>query len=120
MKKRDFLTVSDLGAEELRVLLDRAAELKRDQEGHAHPLRGRSVGMLFDKSSTRTRVSFEVGIYQLGGNSIYMVEEDIKLGVREPIKDIAKVHSRYFDGIVARTFSHKDCVSLGKYSTTHF
>ncbi len=105
--KRDFLAVSDLSRDEIDHLLQRAAALKSGKDARACPLIGRSIGLLFEKSSTRTRVSFEVGIYQLGAQSIYLTPKDIQIGRGETIHDTAKVLSRYLDAIVMRTFSHE-------------
>jgi ornithine carbamoyltransferase len=104
--KRDFLTVSDISAEEIDRLLKRAIALKAGQDSNACPLIGKSVGLIFEKASTRTRVSFEVGIYQLGAQSIYLTPKDIQIGRGETIHDTAKVLSRYLDAIVMRTYSH--------------
>ncbi len=104
--KRDFLTVSDLSAEEIDRLLKRAIALKAGLDSNACPLIGKSVGLIFEKASTRTRVSFEVGIYQLGAQSIYLTPKDIQIGRGETIHDTAKVLSRYLDAVVMRTYSH--------------
>jgi len=104
--KRDFLRVSDLSAEEIDRLLKRAIALKAGQDSNACPLIGKSVGLIFEKASTRTRVSFEVGIYQLGAQSIYLTPKDIQIGRGETIHDTAKVLSRYLDAVVMRTYSH--------------
>ena len=104
--KRDFLTVLDLSSEEIHRLLKRAIELKSGVDASACPLIGRSIGLLFEKSSTRTRVSLEVGIYQLGAQSIYMNAKEIQIGRGETIHDTAKVLSRYLDAIIIRTYSH--------------
>lgn len=115
--KKDLLSVKDLTQEDVAYMFEMAQSFKAGVGGFEKPLAGKSVGLIFQKPSNRTRVSFEVGIYQLGGNAIYLGVDDIKLGTRESIKDIAKVQSRYLDGVVARTFSHKDVLSLAKYST---
>lgn len=115
--KKDLLSIKDLTQEDVDFIYDLAQNLKAGVGGFEKPLTSKSIGLIFQKPSNRTRVSFEVGIFQLGGNSIYLGFDDIKLGTRESIKDIARVQSRYLDGIIARTFSHKDVVSLAKYST---
>lgn len=115
--KKDLLSIKDLTQEDVEYIFELTQNLKAGVGGFEKPLIGESIGLIFQKPSNRTRVSFEVGIYQLGGNAIYLGADDIKLGTRESIKDIAKVHSRYLDGIVARTFLHKDIVSLARYST---
>lgn len=115
--KKDLLSIKDLTQEDVDHIFELAQNLKAGVGDFERPLTGKSIGLIFQKPSSRTRVSFEVGIFQLGGNAIYLGSDDIKLGIRESIKDIARVQSRYLDGIVARTFSHKDVVSLAKYST---
>jgi ornithine carbamoyltransferase len=104
--KRDFLTVLDLSSAEINRLLKRSIELKSGADANTCPLIGRSIGLLFEKSSTRTRVSLEVGIYQLGAQSIYMNAKEIQIGRGETIHDTAKVLSRYLDAIIIRTYSH--------------
>jgi len=106
MMKRDLLTLSDLSSGELTGILGKAMALKAGKDAAKCPLIGRSIGLLFEKASTRTRVSFEVGIYQLGAQSIYLNHRDIQIGRGETIHDTAKVLSRYLDAIVIRTFSH--------------
>ena len=93
-------------------ILDLAANLKAMQEGgvpHRY-LEGKTLGMIFEKSSTRTRVSFEVGMYQLGGSALFLSSHDTQLGRGEPIRDTARVLSRYLDGIMIRTFAHETAV----------
>jgi len=114
--KKDLLSIKDLTQDDFNYIFELAEGLKAGVGGFEKPLSGKSIGLIFQKPSNRTRVSFEVGIFQLGGNAIYLGADDIKLGVRESIKDVAKVLSRYLDGIIARTFSHKDVVTLAKYA----
>jgi ornithine carbamoyltransferase len=116
MSKRDFLAVSDLSRAELVVLLDLAARMKRG-EYRDRPLAGKALAMIFTKSSTRTRVSFEVGTAQLGGHALFLSSRDIQLGRGEPIRDMARVLSRYVDGIMIRTFAHADVEELAKYAS---
>jgi len=104
--KRDFLTVSDLSSQEIDRLLKRAIAFKAGKDVNACPLIGKSIGLIFEKASTRTRVSFEVGIYQLGAQSIYLTPKEIQIGRGETIHDTAKVLSRYLNAVVMRTFSH--------------
>jgi ornithine carbamoyltransferase len=104
--KRDFLTVSDLSSHEIDRLLKRAIAFKAGKDANACPLIGKSIGLIFEKASTRTRVSFEVGIYQLGAQSIYLTPKEIQIGRGETIHDTAKVLSRYLNAVVMRTFSH--------------
>ncbi|MCL6570405.1 MAG: ornithine carbamoyltransferase [Bacillus sp. (in: Bacteria)] len=108
LKGRDFLQLADYSTEEILYLLREAIELKALQkQGKPHPyLSGKVLGMIFEKSSTRTRVSFEVGMLQLGGHAIFLSPKDIQLGRGESISDTAKVLSRYVDGLMIRTFSH--------------
>jgi len=114
--KKDLLSLKDLRPEDIDYIFELAEGFKSGVGGFEKPLSGKSIGLIFQKPSNRTRVSFEVGIFQLGGNSIYLGLDDIKLGARESIKDIARVQSRYLDGIVARTFLHKEVVSLARHS----
>jgi len=116
MPKRDFLAIPDFSADALRALFDLAAELKRGG-GPVGPLQGKALAMVFTKSSTRTRVSFEVGMRQLGGSALFLSSRDIQLGRGEPIKDTARVLSRYVDGIMIRTFAHADVVELAAHAT---
>ncbi|MBA1146545.1 ornithine carbamoyltransferase [Ectothiorhodospiraceae bacterium WFHF3C12] len=108
MEPRHFLTLRDLTPVELRQLLGRATELREQRhEGLIHePLRGRVLGMIFEKSSTRTRVSFEAGMAQLGGHAIFLSPRDTQLGRGEPLEDTARVVSRMVDVVMIRTFGH--------------
>jgi ornithine carbamoyltransferase len=115
--KRDFLTIWGLSSKEIGLLLKRAIELKSGRDANKCPLIGKSVGLLFEKASTRTRISFEVGIYQLGAQAIYMSTKEIQIGRGETIHDTAKVLSRYLDAIVIRTFSHNTLVEFASYSS---
>jgi ornithine carbamoyltransferase len=114
LKGRSFTRVADWSREELTEVLDLADELKRLQQGREehHLLPGRTLGMIFQKPSTRTRVSFEVGIYQLGGTGLYLSAGDLQLGRGETIKDTAVVLSRYLDAIMIRTFAQSDVEEL--------
>ena len=114
LKGRDFLRVNDWDADELVQVLDLADRLKarqRERVEHRH-LEGRSLGMIFQKPSTRTRVSFEVGMFQLGGTALYLAAGDLQLGRGETIKDTGAVLSRYLDGIMIRTFAQADVDEL--------
>ncbi|MTT31945.1 ornithine carbamoyltransferase [Terrilactibacillus sp. BCM23-1] len=108
VKKKDFLTIAEYSPEEIQHLLNEAVQMKALQKkGIPHPyLSGKVLGMIFEKSSTRTRVSFEVGMIQLGGQAIFLSNKDIQLGRGETIADTAKVLSRYVDGLMIRTFGH--------------
>ena len=116
MPKRDFLAIPDFSRAELLQLFEVAARLKRGKN-RERPLVGKTLGMIFAKSSTRTRVSFEVGMYQLGGHALFLSARDIQLGRGEPIRDTARVLSRYLDAIMIRTFAHADIVELARYAT---
>jgi ornithine carbamoyltransferase len=113
---RHFLAIPDFSKAELEALFDLAARMKRD-EYNEKPLAGKTLGMIFTKSSTRTRVSFEVGAFQLGGHALFLSSRDIQIGRGEPIRDTARVLSRYLDGIMIRTFDHRDVEELACYST---
>ena len=118
MSKRDLLTLDTLTAEELKGLILRAAELKamRRGGGHTYSLRGKALAMVFEKASTRTRVSFEVGTNQLGGHAVFMARRDIQIGRGETIADTAKVLSRYVDGIMMRTHAHDILTELAAHA----
>ena len=114
-RKRDFLSITDLSPDETRRLIDRAQELKSAPPGSANPLAGKRVALLFEKPSLRTRVSFQIGIAELGGFSLYMGQDEVGLGRREPVSDVARVLSGYVDCIVARVNSHESLVGLAEY-----
>jgi ornithine carbamoyltransferase len=114
--KRDFLAIPDFETNELYEILDLAHRLKRG-DYREQPLAGRTLAMIFEKSSTRTRVSFEVGTYQLGGHALFLSSRDIQLGRGEPIRDMARVLSRYVDGIMIRTFGHDTIEELAGFAT---
>ncbi|SIS14808.1 ornithine carbamoyltransferase [Natronorubrum thiooxidans] len=115
---RHFLDVDDLTEAELFTVLDRAAEYKRALEaGDDHAdLEDQTLGMLFQKASTRTRVSFETGMTQLGGHAIFLGEDDIQLGRGEPLKDTSRALSRYVDAVMARVFKHENVEVLAEYA----
>ncbi|RKZ23900.1 ornithine carbamoyltransferase, partial [bacterium] len=106
--KKDLLSIRDLTREEFMEIIERGIERKRAlKEGREDkPLKGKVLAMIFEKPSLRTRVTFEVGMYQLGGYAVYLAPQDIKLGVRESVPDVARNLSRWVDGIMARVFSH--------------
>ncbi|WIV68428.1 ornithine carbamoyltransferase [Natrialbaceae archaeon AArc-T1-2] len=115
---RHFLTVDDLSQPELLSVLDRAEEYRTavaNDEDH-HELAGQTLGMLFQKPSTRTRVSFETGMTQLGGHAVFLGKDDIQLGRGEPLKDTARTLSRYVDGVMARLFEHENVEILAEYA----
>ena len=117
--KKDFLKLSDLTKNEVLELLKEATEFKQFKaEGTAHqPLKGKSLGMIFNKNSTRTRISFEVGMYELGGHSLFLTPDQMQLGRGETIADSARVLSRYLDGILIRTFDFKEVEELAKHAS---
>lgn len=119
LKGRDFLALIDYSQEEIMYLIELAIELKRKQQaGEVYqPLKGKTLGMIFEKSSTRTRVSFEVGMFQLGGHALFLSKNDIQLGRGETIWDTAQVMSRYLDGIMIRTYGHKNVIDLARGAT---
>ena len=112
--KKDLLSISDLDRGEAEGLIEQALRMK--QEGTSPALAGRTLALLFEKPSLRTKVSFQMAMHQLGGHSIYMSPEEVGLGKREPVADVARVLSRYVDGITARTFSHDTLRILAEYS----
>jgi ornithine carbamoyltransferase len=116
---KHFLSLTDLGSDGLRELLERAVELKDEWKhgGNRPLLKGQTLGMVFQKPSLRTRVSFEMGMIHLGGQAIYISPMEIQLGKRESVPDVARVLSRYVDGIMARVFGHDDVVTLAEYAS---
>ncbi|MGG3309137.1 ornithine carbamoyltransferase [Paenibacillus lautus] len=119
LKGRDMIELDEYSTEEIQFLLDSAIEIKRKQKnGEVYqPLKGKTIGLIFEKSSTRTRVSFEAGMFQLGGHALFLSKNDIQLGRGEPISDTAQVMSRYLDGLMIRTFGHDNVVNLAKYAS---
>ncbi len=115
MNSKDFISIADLGPDDFRRILDSALAMKKSDSNVL--LAGKVMGMIFEKPSLRTRVSFEVGMYQLGGHAIYISKDEIGLGKREPISDVAQVLSRYVDLIMARTFAHSTVEALAQYAT---
>ena len=116
---KHLLKLSDLTPEEIVGILNLADQLKYEHKnGIEHPyLKGKTLGMIFQKSSTRTRVSFEVGMYQLGGNALFLSSRDLQIGRGEPVQDTARVLSRYLDGIMIRTFAQAEVEDLAKYGS---
>lgn len=115
--KRDFLRINDFSREEIISIIDRSIQLKAGEDASACPLIGKSVGLIFEKSSTRTRVSFEVGVYHLGAQSIYLNPKEIQLGRGETIADTAKVLSRYLHAIMIRTYGHDRLTEFARHAT---
>lgn len=116
---KHLLKMLDLSSDEIMEILNLADQLKYEQKhGIAHKyLEGKSLGLIFEKASTRTRVSFEVGMYQLGGQPIFLSSKDMQIGRGEPVQDTARVLSRYLDGIMIRTFEQKEVEDLAKYGS---
>ncbi|WP_159885458.1 ornithine carbamoyltransferase [Paenibacillus puerhi] len=119
LKGRDFIGLVDYTSEEIRYLIDLAIDLKKKQKaGEVYqPLKGKTLGMIFEKSSTRTRVSFEVGMYQLGGHALFLSKNDLQIGRGETIADTAQTMSRYLDGIMIRTYAHRTVIELARNAT---
>jgi ornithine carbamoyltransferase len=117
MRHKDFIEIHDYTADEVLELFELARDMKAKPKKFSTALEGQTLAMIFEKSSTRTRVSFEVGMYQLGGHALFLSARDIQLGRGEPIYDTAKVLSRYVDGIMARTFAHKTVTDLAEYAS---
>lgn len=118
LKGKDLLSIHDLSQDEFTEILETAARLKMElKAGIPHPiLKGKTLAMIFEKSSTRTRVSFQTGIFQLGGQGIFLSTRDIHLGHGEPVKDTARVLARYVDGIMIRTFAQSEVEEFAKYA----
>lgn len=116
---KHLLKLSDLSSEEILKILDLADRLKEENKKGVihHYLKGKTLGMIFSKASTRTRVSFEVGMYQLGGNALFLSGNDLQIGRGEPIEDTARVLSRFLDGIMIRTFKQDDVEKLAEYGS---
>lgn len=119
LKNKDLISIHDLSVGEVATILDVARKLKRKQKaGEPHRyLSGKTLAMLFSKASTRTRTSFEVGFWQLGGHPIYLSDSGSQIGRGEPVRDTARVLSRFVDGIMIRTFSHESVKELAQYAT---
>ncbi|MCD7927894.1 MAG: ornithine carbamoyltransferase, partial [Oscillospiraceae bacterium] len=117
--KDDLLKLLDLSREEIREILDTADQMKYNQK-HGIPhdyLRGKTLAMIFEKNSTRTRVSFETGMYQLGGHAVFLSGKESQVGRGEPVQDTARVLERYCDGIMIRTYEQKEVEELAKYAS---
>jgi ornithine carbamoyltransferase len=117
MRHKDFIEIHDYTAAEVLEIFELARDMKANPKKYVTALEGQTLAMIFEKSSTRTRVSFEVGMFQLGGHALFLSARDIQLGRGEPIYDTAKVLSRYVDGIMARTFAHKTVTDLAEYAS---
>ncbi|MDD5310360.1 MAG: ornithine carbamoyltransferase [Candidatus Omnitrophica bacterium] len=118
MKAKDLITIKDLSISDIEEIFALAAKLKGEGKiSKDEPLKGKTLGLVFQKPSLRTKVSFAAAMAQLGGTAIFLAPDEVKLGEREAIKDVARTLSRYLDGIVARTFKHGDIIELAEYST---
>jgi len=117
MQHKDFIEIHDYNADDVRQIFELARNIKQNPKSYRDALAGQTLAMIFEKSSTRTRVSFEAGMFQLGGHALFLSARDIQLGRGEPIYDTAKVLSRYVDGIMARTFAHKTVTDLAEYAS---
>ncbi len=115
--KKDLLTLRDLTKEDIVAIIKRGEEIKKGSLKSTKPLDGHNIGMVFDKSSTRTRVSFEVAIYRLGGNAIFLTPSDTQINRGEPMKDTARVLSSYLDGLIYRTYSQEQLTELAEWSS---
>jgi len=115
LSKRDFLSIADLSPQEVAGIIQRAGKLKSGIQDK--PLTGKSIAMLFEKPSLRTKVSFDIAVHQMGGHPIYMGRDEVGLGGRESISDVARVISRYVDIVVARTYSHQTLEELAAYAS---
>lgn len=113
---KDIISIEFLDTQEIFEILDLTVKVKADRAGYADALKGKSIGLVFQKPSNRTRVSFEIGMVQLGGNAIYLGPDEIDMGGRESVKDVACVLSRYLDGLIARTYKHDDIKELALYA----
>jgi ornithine carbamoyltransferase len=117
MKTKHLISLKDLSRAEIEEIFDLAVKLKANPSAYAEALKGKSLAMIFQKPSTRTRVSFEVGMFQLGGTALYLGADDIQLNRGETIADTAKVLSRFVNGILARVFAHQDLLDLAKHGS---
>jgi ornithine carbamoyltransferase len=117
MTHKDFITLHDWTPAEIRELFELSARLKADRNAYRQALAGQALGMYFEKSSTRTRISFETGIFELGGTGLYLSPNDMQVGRGETIADTARVLSRYLSGIMARTFGHDVVTELARYAS---
>jgi ornithine carbamoyltransferase len=113
---KDLIGIGDLSVKEIRGILDLTDKLKKNRARFSRALAGKTLALVFQKPSNRTRVSFEVGMYQLGGNSIYLGPGELNLGVRESIEDVAKTLSRYVDGIILRTYAHQNVLDMALHA----
>ena len=114
--KRDLLTIRNLNKEEILALIDRGLQIKKEGRNNANPLSGYTIGLVFDKASTRTRVSFETAMFRLGGQTLFLSRADMQLSRDETVEDTARVLSRYLDGLVIRTYSQGLVEEMAKWA----
>lgn len=114
---KNLIDIIELTPEEIREILDLSARIKKDPGSYRNALCGKTIALLFQKASTRTRISFETGVYQLGGYGLFLSASDLQIGRGEPISDTARVMSRYLDGIMARVFQHQILLDMVRYGT---
>jgi len=114
---KHLIDLKDLTSPEIRDILHTAVQIKKSPDSYRHALSGKTLAMIFQKASTRTRVSFEVGMYQLGGIGLYMSSRDLQIGRGEPVSDTARVLSRYVHAVMARVFDHQQLIDLARYSS---
>ncbi len=114
---KNLIDIIELTPEEIREILDLSARIKKDPGAYRNALSGKTIALLFQKASTRTRISFETGVYQLGGYGLFLSSSDLQIGRGEPIRDTARVMSRYLDGIMARVFQHQILLDMVQYGT---
>jgi ornithine carbamoyltransferase (EC 2.1.3.3) len=115
--KKDLISIKDLSPQDIEKIFAISEKVKKQPQKFSQSLKGKSVGLIFQKPSNRTRVSFDVGIWQMGGHPVYLSPEEIDLGKREAVSDVANTLSRYLDAAVLRTFSHQDVVDFAKAAT---
>ncbi|MBI4115156.1 MAG: ornithine carbamoyltransferase [Candidatus Omnitrophica bacterium] len=114
-KAKHLISIDDLSSQEIQTVFGLAQKIKKSPQSYRNALQGRMFGLIFEKPSTRTWISFEVGIQSMGGGTIYLGPEDIHLGVREAVKDVARVLDRYLDGVILRTFAHETIITFEHY-----
>ena len=115
--RKHLISIQDLKLEDIKKIYSLAEEVKHSPEKFQSALRAHKFGLIFEKPSTRTWVSFDTGIFSLGGSTVYLGPTDIRLGVREEVRDVARVLDRYLSGVVMRTFAHQTIVEFEKYFT---
>jgi len=115
--KKDLLSIRDLETKDIHDIIKLAADIKANSAKYSNALKGKSIGLIFQKPSNRTRVSFEIGMFQMGGHSICLGSSELGMGGRESVKDVACVLSRYLNGIIARTYKHDVLEELARHAS---